>query len=124
MTDINFDLYPRILNMQTCLPAITTTLKLPASTAGKGCSEDTFAGAGLCQKLHACLSPSFTSYLLHVVGFIVVTSPSNVPTVLLVLQAKQAIRMHVTGWISIKEFHACSDIRYRVPSMEISAVSQ
>ena len=73
--------------MQTCLPAITTTLKLPASTAGKGCSEDTFAGAGLCQKLHACLSPSFTSYLLHVVGFNS-PLPSNVPTVLLVLQAK------------------------------------
>ena len=55
-----FDLHPRILNMQTCLPAISTTPKLPASTAGKGCSEGTSAGAGLCQKLHACLPPSFT----------------------------------------------------------------
>ena len=41
--------------MQTC-----TTPKLPALTAGKGCSEGTSAGAGLCQKLHACLPPSFT----------------------------------------------------------------
>ena len=49
-----------LLNMQTCLPAISTTPKLPASTACKGCSEGTSAGAGLCQKLHACLPPSFT----------------------------------------------------------------
>ena len=54
-------LHPHILNM---LPAITTTPKLPASTVGKGCSEDTSAGAGLCQKLHACLPPSFTSISL------------------------------------------------------------
>ena len=55
-----FDLHPHILNMQTCLPASSTTPKLPASTAGKGCSKGTSAGAGLCQKLHACLPPCFT----------------------------------------------------------------
>ena len=70
VTDINFDLYPRILNMQTCLPAITTTLKLPASTAGKGCSEDTFAGAGLCQKLHHPAShPIFCMLLVLIVMY-------------------------------------------------------
>ena len=62
MTDITFcismspDLLPRILNLQTCLSVITTTLKLPSSTVGKGCSADTSAGVGLCQKHHA---PSF-----------------------------------------------------------------
>ena len=55
-----FDLHPRILNMQTCLPTISTTPKLPASTAGKGCSKGTSAGA---QKLHACLLPSFTRWV-------------------------------------------------------------
>ena len=70
VTDINFDLYPRSLNMQTCLPAITTTLKLPASTAGKGCSEDTFAGAGLCQKLHHPAShPIFCMLLVLIVMY-------------------------------------------------------
>ena len=35
------DLHPRILNS---LPASTATLLLPASTAGKGYSEDTWGG--------------------------------------------------------------------------------
>ena len=50
-----FDLHPRILNMQTCLLAFSTTLKLPALTAGK----DTSTGPGLCQIFHACLPLSF-----------------------------------------------------------------